>query len=374
MWRFLNPEEKTVPELIEIKEVDRTFYTRRLRDWLPEKMIDIHTHVWRTSDFAEGEDRKGAANIVSWPGRVAADNPIEDLLETYRLMLPGKQVTPLVFPTVPQTGNLDAQNRYVSECSREANVPALIWSQPGWSAEELEKRIREGGFLGIKSYLTCAPDHIPAKEVRIYDFFPRHQLEVCDRNGWIVMLHIPRDGRLKDRCNLAQMIEIDRDFPSAQVIIAHVGRAYIDSDMEGAFEALADTKNICFDFSANTNANVFEALLRCVGPKRVLFGTDMPILRMRMKRVERDGHYVNIVPKGLYGDVSGDKNMGEVEGEEAEALSFFLYEELDAFRRAAEAVGLSKEDIEDVFYNNAVRVLKKAGYDRAERGTGKGNR
>ena len=345
--------------LVEVKDIDRTFYAERLQDWLPEQIIDIHTHVWRKRDFMEGESREGQENTVSWPQRVAADNPVEDLLETYRLMLPGKQVTPLIFPTVPQADNVDVQNRYVAECSRQAKVPALIWSLPEWSAEEFEERVRSGGFLGIKSYLTCAPDYIPAKEVRIYDFFPRHQLEVCDRNRWIVMLHIPRDGRLRDPVNLAQMIEIDRDFPNARVVIAHVGRAYVDADMEGAFEALSVTKNIVFDFSANTNANVFEALLRCVGPQRVCFGTDMPILRMRMKRIEQDGHYVNLVPKGLYGDVSGDKNMGELEGEEAEALTFFLYEELSAFRTAAERVGLSRADIEDVFYNNAARLLER---------------
>lgn len=351
-----------MPELITIKDVDRRFYADRLRDWLPERIIDIHTHVWRKSDFVRGEKVKGAENIVSWPGRVAADNPVEDLIETYRLMLPGKRVTPLIFPTVPQAGNLDAQNRYVAECSRRTKLPALLWSQPGWNPEEFERRVREGGFLGIKAYLTDAPDYIPAKEVRIYDFFPRHQLEICNRNRWIVMLHIPRDGRLKDTVNLAQMLEIDRDFPNASIVIAHVGRAYIDADMEGSFEALAGTRNIVFDFSANTNANVFEALLRCVGPKRVCFGSDMPILRMRMKRIEKDGRYVNLVPRGLYGDVSGDRNMGEVDGAEAEALSFFLYEELAAFRLAAERVGLSCTDLEDVFHNNAARLLRSAGY------------
>ncbi len=324
--------------------------------------IDIHTHVWRKSDFMAGDEREGQENIVSWPQLVAADNPVEDLIETYKLMLPGKRVTPLIFPTIPQADNVDVQNQYVSDCARQEDLPALLWSRPHWSGEEFERRIREGGFVGIKAYLTDAADYIPAKEVRVYDFFPRHHLEICHKNNWVVMLHIPRDGRLKDAVNLAQMIEIDRDFPNAQVVIAHVGRAYVDADMEGAFEALSETKNIVFDFSANTNANVFEALVRCVGPQRVCFGSDMPILRMRMKRIEQDGHYVNIVAKGSYGDVSGDKNMGEVEGAEADALTFFLYEELNAFRTAAERVGLSESEVEDVFYNNAARILKRAGW------------
>ena len=67
--------------------------------------------------------------------------------------------------------------------------------------------------------------------------------------------------------------------------------------------------------------------------------------------------YVNIVPKGLYGDVSNDPHMREADGAEAEALSFFMYEEIRAFKCAAEEVGLSSEDVEAVFYDNARRLV-----------------
>ena len=53
--------------------------------------------------------------------------------------------------------------------------------------------------------------------------------------------------------------------------------------------------------------------------------------------------------------------MREVDGEEAGQLSFFLYEELLAFRQAAEAVGLTADDVADVMYNNATRLITAAG-------------
>ncbi len=130
--------------------------------------------------------------------------------------------------------------------------------------------------------------------------------------------------------------------------------------MGKAFDVLAETKNKVFDFCANTNTEVFKQLIDAVGPKRILFGSDLPILRMRMRRICKNGIYVNIVPKGLYGDVSGDKNMGEIEGEEAEKLTFFMYEEIKAFRRAAERTALTRSDIEDIFYNNAMRIIESA--------------
>ena len=47
-----------------------------------------------------------------------------------------------------------------------------------------------------------------------------------DELGAIVMLHIPRNGRLKDPVNLAQIMEIKQEFPNIRLIIAHIGRAY----------------------------------------------------------------------------------------------------------------------------------------------------
>ena len=171
---------------------------------------------------------------------------------------------------------------------------------------------------------------------------------------------IPTHGRLKDPVNLAQMLEIEERYPNIKLIIAHVGRAYCHEDVGNAFEVLSKTKKMMFDFSANTNAAVFEQLIYAIGPKRILFGSDLPIARMRMRRVCENGIYINIVPKGLYGDVSGDKNMREVEGSEAAQLSFFMYEQIDAFRRAAKATGLTADDIKDIFYNNGMSLIKNA--------------
>ena len=222
----------------------------------------------------------------------------------------------------------------------------------------MERRVREGGFLGIKVYLNLAPAYLPRQEIRIFDFLPPHQLELIHEKRWIVMLHIPRDARLRDPVNLAQILEIERKYPGVRLILAHVGRAYCNEDVGNAFEVLKETERLAVDFSANTNAWVFEQLIRALGPKRVLFGSDLPILRMRMRRICEKGTYINLVPKGLYGDVSADPNMREVAGEEADRLTLFMYEEILAFRQAAENAGLSKSDLEDVFYNNSSALIE----------------
>lgn len=344
--------------LLEIRDVDQRFYREKLESFLPDQILDVHAHVW-LRDFRKGPP---TGRAVTWPLRVAEQGPVEELIETYRLLFPGKSVRPLMFSFVEShQDDFEAANAYVSRAASEHGLPALVFASPLWSATRLEREIREGGFVGIKVYLTLAARHIAADQIRIFDFLPPHQLEVLDRYGWIAMLHIPRSGRLRDPVNLADMLEIERCYPNAQVIIAHVGRAYCPEDVGDAFAILAQAKRLLFDISANTNATVFEQLIRTVGPRRILFGSDLPITRMRMRRICEKGTYINLVPRGLYGDVSDDKHMREVDGEQADALSFFLYEEIDAFRRASEAVGLTSQDIADVFQGNAARIAKTAG-------------
>jgi predicted TIM-barrel fold metal-dependent hydrolase len=334
-----------------VKESDKQFYRKKLNDFLPDKIIDIHTHIW-LDRFRSGSCR-APVRAAAWPWLVANENSIEALQETYRLLFPGKEVTPLVFSQVSLEYDIEAGNAYVRECAQTHGLPALRVTQPRESAADVEQAVESGGFLGIKVYLNFAEPYIPAKEIRIYDFLPHHQLEMLNRRGWIVMLHIPRDGRLKDPVNLAQLLEIEKKYPSLKLIVAHVGRAYCPEDIGNAFEVLADTKNMVFDISANTNAYVFQQLIKAVGSKRILFGSDFPIVRMRTKRICENGTYVNLVPQGLYGDVSGDRNMREVSGREAGDITFFIYEEIEAFRIAAEAEGLNRADIERVFYGNA---------------------
>ena len=346
--------------LFDVHSIDQEFYLERLQEFLPERLIDVHTHVWLHR--FQSTEKEENIRAVTWPHRVALDNSIEDLLESYRLLFPGKRVTPLIFGmALSRRDDIHGGNDYVSSSAQRYGLPALIFADPKWSEAEFEQRIVAGKFLGAKVYLTRSDPRIAEKDIQIFDFLPHHQLRILDRHGWIVMLHIPRNARLRDPLNLAQMIEIEKTYPNVKVIIAHVGRAYCQEDIGNAFEILAETRRMRFDFSANTCQETFEQAIRSVGSKRLMFGSDLPVVRMRMRRFCEGGTYINLVPKGVYGDVSNDSHMREAEGEEAAGLSFFMYEEIDAFRRAAVNEGLNKEEIEAIFFNNAAEMLCEAG-------------
>jgi len=340
--------------LFDVLPVDRAFYKNNLADFLPEKIFDAHTHVYKKRVSALPD----AGRTVSWPSRVADRNPIEDMKETASLLFPDKKYIPLMFATIENDGpDMAAANAYVASEGEKNNYPALFFTGPDVAPDELERLVGAGGFRGIKVYLSYAPSYIPADEIRIYDFLTREHLDLANKRGWAVMLHLPRPGRLRDPVNLAQLTEIEKTYKNLWLIVAHAGRAYRDADAGDAFDVLKNTERMLFDISANTNGFIFEKLIRAVGGSRILYGSDLPITRMRMRRIERGGVYVNLVPRGLYGDVSGDMNMGELDGAEADALTFFLYEELEAFRQAAHRTGLKRSDIENIFWNNAAEVF-----------------
>ena len=49
--------------------------------------------------------------------------------------------------------------------------------------------------------------------------------------------------------------------------------------------------------------------------------------------------------------------MREIAGPEADRITFFIYEEINACRLACERLGLGKADVEKIFYANSARIF-----------------
>ena len=327
---------------VNITDYDRKVYEEKLRDFLPDKMIDVHVHLWEP-----GMRHARQKGCVGWTQIVAPSQTYEDMEESYCQLFPGKKIAKIVMGS--PSCDLDVVNAYIKKCIDAHGNKAYYCTNWDTTPEEIQKAL-DSGFIGIKPYQNNSPSYIPANELRIFDFLTHEQMEYMDSIGGIVMLHIPRAQRLRDTINIAQMLELDERYPNARVIIAHIGRAYVERDLGDAFEILKNTKHLMFDFSANVFDHAMEQCINAVGTKRIMFGSDMPFTKMRMYRIDDNGTYINMVPRGLYGDVSDDKNMRETDETD---ITTFMYEELLAFRRTVEKLGLSRSDVEDMMYNNA---------------------
>jgi predicted TIM-barrel fold metal-dependent hydrolase len=329
-------------------KVDYPFYKEHLRDFLPHRIIDVHTHSGNNPGRQPGDPEP-----TFWPEWVTfgCGMRLPNLLDAYLKMFPGKEVFPVCFSTSSRE-DVDERNAYLAGELREyENVWGLLWTLPDWSKDELTERIETGSFSGIKPYVNMVKDK-PAADIEIFDYLPHHHLEAMEERGWVVMLHIGRTERLADPVNIAQLREISRTYPDIKLIIAHVGRSYCPRYGVEGIPRLKDCENLLFDISANSNQIVMELLIREVGPKRILFGSDMPITAMRAKRICEGDEYINYIRHADWEDNRTRRNV-----EEEESYTFFLYEEILAFKKAAVACDLTRSDIEDVFFNNAYRLL-----------------
>lgn len=330
------------------KDYDRLVYEKELKSFLPDQIIDFHTHIGKSTFNMQGKSNGGS----TWINLLSDEMTAENLMNGYKTLFPDKQVMPLVFGDC--THSIAQVNDYVQESSGIYGFPTLYRTSYDMAAEELEKNIKSGGFLGIKPYLTNCPPYLPPSELRIYDILPKEHLEAANRNGWIVMLHIPRSARLKDPVNLAQLIEIEKCFPDLKLIVAHIGRAYSKEDIGDAFRLLKQTKNMRFDFTANLCDDAIKACIEAVGCHRLLFGSDLPIAAMRMYRIIEKGIYYNVVPRGLYGNVSNEPHMRE---SDEQNITLMIYEQLLAFKRCAMELKLRDHEVEAVLFNNAKQLI-----------------
>ena len=328
-----------------LTDYDKKVYEEELFDFLPNNIVDSHTHVYKK------ENKLASDGPVYWPARVAEDCTLEDLQKTYLDLFPGKKVVPVMFGN-PES-NLALDNAYVEEKSKESGYPALLLSHHDMTEEYLENAVTCGGFHGLKPYLNNCRADVLGKDARIFDFLPHHHLKLADKHAWRVVLHISRPERLKDKQNIRDLMEIEEKYPNLKLVVAHIGRAYAPEDLGDAFETLKNTKNMMFDFCANTLPKAVETCIEAVGTKRILFGTDMPIAKMRMYRISEDGYYINVVPRGLYGDLTGAEHMRE---SDETNITNFTYEIIRGFKTAAKNLSLSKKDVEDIMCNNAAKL------------------
>ena len=146
--------------LFEVTDLDRNIYDEELRDFLPEQIIDIHTHVYLRK-FKKEKNPAVKTRVVAWPEMVARDNSIEDLMESYGLMFPGKDVKALIFSNLSHGDDGAAANRYVSESSQKSGYPA--WTLHSGVAARPDCRVefppQHGAVHGRRVNFLHASDH-----------------------------------------------------------------------------------------------------------------------------------------------------------------------------------------------------------------------
>lgn len=326
---------------------DIRFYEEYLKDWLPSLIVDAHVHVGLQDNCGTVTEERLRAN---WAMEVGAFQSWEDLAKGYEILFPDSRVFALAFGIPFQEVDSDGENSYLLQASMQNPdcLRPLALVRPDWPSEKVEALLASG-FVGLKPYPDFATEG--HREVSIFSFLPHSHLKALDAAGGILMLHIPRAGRLADEDNIREIFEIRQHYPSVRMIVAHVGRAYTLPNARAGLKAFDGAEGIFFDISANLNAEVFRLAIDTLGPQWLVYGSDLPITYMRGVREYDGDNYINFT------DEPYSWNTNRKSSEEESRYTFYLYEEINALRLAVESAGLGKREFQQVMCHNGAMLL-----------------
>ena len=204
-------------------ETDADYYERKLRDRLPENLVDMHCHINLPEHLTHVPPERIASD---WALQAGHAMTAEEADYYERTLFPEKQVRRVAFPFPIAEADLKENNRYIADCLREKKIQAgLMVTRPEWTNAEVEQTLMRGGFAGLKPY----PDLVGEKkgaEISIYDFLPKRHIQLAYEKNKCILLHLPRARRLAAQENVKELREIVNEFPGIRLIIAHIGRCF----------------------------------------------------------------------------------------------------------------------------------------------------
>ena len=335
---------------IDYNELDKEIYKNELKDFLPSKIFDSHVHIFDKSNFPADYVLPEKSCYRKFGGNF----PMERYLEYTKKMLPDQEIFMNSFGSPDLKADREAASKYTGKISDNKNYFGMALVSPKESIEDVKRRVEENYLVGYKPYLNFV-DWKEAKDISIEDMLTEEQMEYANEKKLIITLHIPRPGRLADPVNQKQMVEICQKYPKAQIIFAHIGRAYYMNNVIGGLDGIAKCANAWIDTSMVNHEGILEYTFNNFPRERILFGSDAPIAYMRGKSVEINNQYAYLMAE--------DYAIGNSIYDSGNTVSFtsFFYEQLRGIKLAAKRAELSDTEIENIFFNNAYSLFGSVG-------------
>jgi glutamate-1-semialdehyde 2,1-aminomutase len=330
---------------LELRDVDRRVWEEELADFVPERVFDVHTHIYnmRMKSAEPEKEQKLEGTWADWPlsNRAALE-------EVDKLLLPNREVHRISFGNPLQSVSLDEANAFVArEVAGDDKSAALMLVRPEMKPSEIKSAIDRYGFRGFKPYRMHSTTGDVA-ECRITDFLPEEQIEVADSLGLVVMLHISKSLAIADPENLVDLERLTSRYPKVKWILAHCARSYFDHPLISAADRLREMPNLWYEISSVCDTDAMDVLLTLAGPNRVMYGSDdLPVGVTRGKYITFGYAWAEL------NELNQNLNLSHC----SSGMTFIRYESLRAFRRACRRHGFGKREIDRLFRGNAEELL-----------------
>lgn len=330
------------------EQVDMPFYHAEIAPVLPPRVLDFHVHT------SEPEHRRTIPWKTDTPGAkymvTTEAYPVADLLADRARLFPDRPYGIVCFGWAGPSSDVEKTNAYASTLSAQKDLYPLLLAGNGLvPVEDLRRGVCEDGAFGYKVFMDWVGDNYG--DVTIEHMLGPAERELADELGLVILLHVPRSGRLADPVVQEGVRDLACNHPNARIVLAHCGRCYLPDEMARAVDSVADLDNVYLDTAMVMDPTVLQIVLEQIPASRLVYATDLPIALMRGRRVYVMDHWVDMVLEGYPASAYRIASEGI-------RASYMVYEIILAIRRAAERSGLTESELHGIFYDNGMRLLE----------------
>ncbi|HRQ51404.1 MAG TPA: amidohydrolase family protein [Agriterribacter sp.] len=278
-----------------LSEQDKKLSVSTISAFVPDEIYDIHAHPYHPSHFPAGEWA-----FLENAGILGCEEH-RNALQRY---MPAKKIHGLYFGMPRKTADRDAMNAWVAkEVGQNGTAlsrPLMVVS-PADDPVRVAEQLRNGLFCGLKVY-HCYASRPDTMNASITEYAPEWMWEILHETKGIMMLHIVRDGAIDDKDNQEEIRKLCRAYPGAQLILAHIARSFNYRNARNGLYAISDIDNVAVDTSAITEAASFDAAIKALGTKRILWGSDFAVSEMRGRCITTGSQFFWLHPELIQKD------------------------------------------------------------------------
>jgi glutamate-1-semialdehyde 2,1-aminomutase len=330
---------------IERRPADERIWEEELAAWIPKRVFDVHTHLWRPQDCLLTPDD------TVWPRPKHIDEygvvGLADVRRVDSVLLPGREMEYLLIPSPWRKTDWEAQTAFMAdEAQGETLTLAEMSLSPTMNPEWIRAKIDQYGLVGLKPYRTMTDDPV---NCRITDMVPEAVLELADEKGLIITMHMAKERALADPENIEDLQRLSPRYPNIRWILAHCARCFAPWAIEKSLDQIRDLPNLWIDISAVCASEVFDILLDRFPAERIMYASDGMAGWMRGKYIWW-GYTWEWMPEGSLKTSHADWHA-----------TYSLYEQLRALGHALQLHRWTPQQIEALFWDNAMRLLHGDG-------------
>tara|TARA_B100001250_G_scaffold164883_1_gene141874 strand:- start:47740 stop:48747 length:1008 start_codon:yes stop_codon:yes gene_type:complete len=325
-------------KLIDYREHDKNFWYEELEGWVPKRIYDCHVHMLQNNLIDDSSVHKG----------IFPDADLEGIKAWHKTVFPNREINNLFLGRPALGTRINEYNEFLyNEIKDNPLTRAHRLTTPSDSLADIESDVKNKGFQGLKVYRMYSVTGDMAN-CTIEEYLPHEQLELANELGLWVTLHMSREDGCGDEKNLKDLTEFTtKRYPNIKWILAHIARSFTYRPIQQGIDTLKNLPNIFYDLSAVTDIRPYITLFSEENHERIFYGTDA------VESVSFHGAY----------SAFGHAHQ-QVETDNIPSLTFShttnrplicIYEQLIAMKQASIICELDKNQLEDIFWRNAVR-------------------